>query len=281
MYGQVDPYALLRDGKRVWVRNMTNPLGVLTVGLTENSSFTVPKTKDPICLNDMAPEKALLGSEALRKFLRIGALIVVPEETAAEYYRVSGRRPQDAFRPAQLPDVQEEAMKRDLGIKDIPSPSGPQAMTPSVIHTCMSLQNEKLTDQQIIDYLGQVWGSFTGADINYIMANVTRPAVVAWMASNIASQRVVSDILSGGTPMLSNAPRPEPNTPSVVAPDPSYHPPVSEAQEPPVEPPRAAQTPPKVEVKAKPRVKPKAKLRVKPRRATAPTVAVVARKRGE
>lgn len=183
----VDPYFLLRDGKRVWVRNMTHPLGVITLTLNDRESVTFPKTKDPICLNDMAPEKSLLESKSLRDLIRKGVLQVVTDEVAQAYFRASGKSPRDAYRVASLPDLRESEFKKELGISELPDQSNTEAPSPSIVHVTLSLQQPNVTDEAAISYLESAWDTMTHADIHYIMSRIGRPNVVRWMALKTAS----------------------------------------------------------------------------------------------
>jgi hypothetical protein len=191
----LDPYTMLREGKRVWARNMTHPLGVITLTLNDRESITFPKTKDPVCLNDLAPEKSLLESMSLRDLVRKGVLQIVSDESAQEYFRASGKSPRDSFTRKELPDVREAELRKELGISEMPVKPNGETISPSVVHVVISLQQPNLSDADVISYLSQAWDGFSQADINYIMSRIGRAEVVRWIAGRMASATETGKIL--------------------------------------------------------------------------------------
>lgn len=69
--------------KEVYVRNRTNPLGVVSIPLATDrgeTTFLIPKTVLPVCLTQYVPKEQIVKSTGFRGLVQRGAIELLTEE---------------------------------------------------------------------------------------------------------------------------------------------------------------------------------------------------------
>ena len=90
----LDLDGLLNEGKKIYVKNTSRPMGhiVLTFVTAHGKAVprNIPRTWIPICLTDTLSPDVIAQSNELRQFLNKGILALVEPEKAAKYigYRI-------------------------------------------------------------------------------------------------------------------------------------------------------------------------------------------------
>jgi hypothetical protein len=177
-------HELIAQGRDVWVRNITNPLGPVSISLKEGNPCPIPTSRDPINLSALLTEEELKESPSLRRALMPGRtghalLELVEPEVAEEYYRVHHKDPNHVL-----------TMRNDIisrKILDTPEPDQaeisvePVKVSPRVVQLCLELRHPSLTDQDIKDQLEVLWDTLEDHDQAYIIANV-KPSIMDWLS---------------------------------------------------------------------------------------------------
>lgn len=204
---------MLKDGQRIWVRNLSNPAGVLSITLGEEENVAIPKGKKPYCLTDHATEDALRKSIGIRKLLALGVLSLVSDSAAMDYYRVTGEKPNVGTVNTAMNNInraiQDKTLEKDFGVKSVPEGGEfSQKASPSVIQMTLNMQHPSISTAEIINHLLNVWDSLTPTDRQYVMATIGKPEVVSWMVKQIALQQAGEQLLNraaAGEPVPASA----------------------------------------------------------------------------
>lgn len=79
-YGSINEY--FEKEKEVYVRNMSKPLGVISIPLNEaeDRTFALARTTAPVCLTNFVPKEQLIKSAGFRRLVQRGVLQLLSQK---------------------------------------------------------------------------------------------------------------------------------------------------------------------------------------------------------
>lgn len=182
----LDLYTMLQQGQEIWAQNRTNPLGVLVLSMPTGSSgpegrpFSIPASKDPICLSMVFTEDELRRSQDLRNLTLKNALILITKEQAHAWFRSAGKPVVPM--PSERKSVVQEAIRNEPEATPVTTQAAITSASPQTIQMTLSLQHPSLTDDQVIEVLQENMENMDTNDIAYVMSQIGRKKVSSWLA---------------------------------------------------------------------------------------------------
>lgn len=185
-YSSIDEY--FQKEEKIYVRNMTKPLGLVSVNFGDSRNptyFTILKTTVPICLTDFFDKNLLTKSYELRVLIMKGVLELVNEET---------------YRKIVSPEIEEKVKEAVLGYgsKQFATPESEEkvpgvqsAVIQLMAYHTMSEDQRKESmdnipdDDQIITELSQL--DLTAEDKSYILS-MAKGKVKNWILRQIGME---------------------------------------------------------------------------------------------
>jgi len=194
---------LLKEGKEVWVRNMTGTkeFGLrhkrkgagpicLMVGVAGNSdNLPVPPGQDPVCLTDMTDLESLKTCRDLFKALDRGGLdLIDPAEAAAYYEENAGRRSVMEKKVEKYRTMaQEKEVPQQLVEQSFAKKSQREAINPKVPDLCLKAKHKVYTEEELFEHFLEIGSTFGEAEFQYISSNGGYQAVKDWAKDMLKS----------------------------------------------------------------------------------------------
>lgn len=212
--------ALLDDGKKVFVKNTSRPMGhiVLTFVTPNGRSIPrpIPRTFIPICLTDTLSPDVVRQSSDLRLFLNKGVIkLIDPDEATKE---LQSEESQEELRRLNLSDFSASATATERVSKMtdqqtyVPAVNNPNAPVEGVTldpvnnrvkATLLQVEAKDMTEREAVAEFRIMKGELTNHDMTYIISQAPDEGPLRRFAyqqlSEIAAQ-VESDIISKGEP---------------------------------------------------------------------------------
>lgn len=205
---RVDLDELLDTGKKIYVKNMTDPVGRLGVAFVDPSNghthqFDVPKTWVPVCVSTKIPSNIIKNSIDFRTYLAKGILLLIdPVEAELELGT------DDATEEMQRHNISSHSqlskfssLRRDQTDKDTKSRNASldltrddqreeiEAKVSARVKSIMSrVEYKDLDVKDAINELKTISRELTELDVSWVIAN-SQGRINAW-ATNFLQQQV-------------------------------------------------------------------------------------------
>ena len=181
----LDLDSLLNDGKKIYVKNTSRPMGhiVLTFVTAHGKAVprNIPRTWIPICLTDTLSPDIIAQSNELRQFLNKGILgLVDPTDAQKELH---GTDAQEESKRLNLSDFSNkaEATERTLTLTNQftatanpLNPQGPEGMSDPVNNrvksTLLRVEAKDITEREAVAEFRIMQGELSSHDLTYIIS---------------------------------------------------------------------------------------------------------------
>ncbi len=179
--------SLLNDGKKIYVKNTSRPMGhiVLTFVTAHGKSVprNIPRTWIPICLTDTLSPDIIAQSNELRQFINKGILGLVEPEAAQE--ELKGADAQEESARLNLSDFSTKAtatervlsMENQYTAEANPlNQQGPEGMVDPVNNrvksTLLRVESKDLTEREAVAEFRIMKAELSSHDLTYIISSV-------------------------------------------------------------------------------------------------------------
>ncbi len=211
---------LLNEGRKVFVKNTSRPMGhiVLTFVTPNGRSIPrpIPRTFIPICLTDTLSPDVIKQSSDLRLFLNKGVIrLIDPDEATKE---LQSEEAQEELKRLNLSDFSSAAVATERVSKMsnqqtyVPAVNNPNAPVEGVTldpvnnrvkATLLQVEAKDLTEREAVAEFRIMRDELTNHDLTYIIAQTVEEGPLKRFAyqqlSEVAAQ-VDRDIISNGEP---------------------------------------------------------------------------------
>lgn len=178
--------SLLNDGKKVYVKNTSRPMGhiVLTFVTAHGKSVprNIPRTWIPICLTDTLSPDIIAQSNELRQFLNKGILALIdPAEAQQE---LQSEDAQEESARLNLSDFSSKAtatervlsMENQYTAESNPlNPQGPQGLADPVNNrvksTLLRVESKDITEREAVAEFRIMKAELSSHDLTYIISS--------------------------------------------------------------------------------------------------------------
>jgi hypothetical protein len=212
----LDLDSLLNDGKKIYVKNTSRPMGhiVLTFVTAHGKAVprNIPRTWIPICLTDTLSPDIITQSNELRQFLNKGILALVdPNEALAELKTTDAA---EEARRLNLSDFSNkaEATQRTLMLENQYTPAanplnpqGPEGMSDPVNNrvksTILRVESKDITERDAVAEFRIMQGELSSHDLTYIISQTDSDGPLKRFALACLSEisaKVESDVVEDG-----------------------------------------------------------------------------------
>jgi hypothetical protein len=220
MANVVELDALLADGKKVYVRNTSRPMGhiVLTFVTPNGRSIPrpIPRTFIPICLTDTLSPDVIKQSSDLRLFLNKGVIRLVDPDVATK--ELQSEEAQEELKRLNLSDFSAAAVATERVSKMtdqqtyVPAVNNPNAPVEGVVidpvnnrvkATLLQVEAKDLTEREAVAEFRIMRDELTTHDLTYITAQIQEEGPLkrfAYQQLAEAAAQVDRDIISNGEP---------------------------------------------------------------------------------
>lgn len=199
----LDLDSLLNDGKKIYVKNTSRPMGhiVLTFVTAHGKAVprNIPRTWIPICLTDTLSPDIIAQSNELRQFLNKGILgLVEPSEAQNE---LQGTDAQEESRRLNLSDFSNkaEATERTLTLTNQftatanpLNPQGPEGMSDPVNNrvksTLLRVEAKDITEREAVAEFRIMQGELSSHDLTYIISSLEADGPLKRFAFQVLSE---------------------------------------------------------------------------------------------
>ncbi len=217
---KVDLDDLLNEGKKVFVKNTSRPMGhiVLTFVTPNGRSIPrpIPRTFIPICLTDTLSPDVIRQSSDLRLFLNKGVIQLIHPDEATKV--LQSEESQEELRRLNLSDFSASAVatERVSRMTDqqtyIPSVNNPNAPVEGVTldpvnnrvkATLLQVEAKDMTEREAVAEFRIMQEELTNHDMTYIISQSVDEGPLRRFAYQQLSEQaaqVESDIISKGEP---------------------------------------------------------------------------------
>ncbi|RKZ79203.1 MAG: hypothetical protein DRQ35_04640 [Gammaproteobacteria bacterium] len=194
--------SLLNDGKKIYVKNTSRPMGhiVLTFVTAHGKSVprNIPRTWIPICLTDTLSPDIIAQSNELRQFLNKGILALVDPETAQSELR--GEDAQEESERLNISDFSSKATatERVLSLENQYTAEanplnqqGPEGMVDPVNNrvksTLLRVEAKDLTEREAVAEFRIMEKELSSHDLTYIISSIGEDGPLKRFAFQILS----------------------------------------------------------------------------------------------
>lgn len=183
----LDLDGLLNEGKKIYVKNTSRPMGhiVLTFVTAHGKAVprNIPRTWIPICLTDTLSPDIIAQSNELRQFLNKGILALVDPQLAQDELKTADAS--EESRRLNLSDFSQKAevTERTLTLESqyTPeanplNPQGPEGMADPVNNrvksTLLRVESKDITEREAVAEFRIMQGELSSHDLTYIISQV-------------------------------------------------------------------------------------------------------------
>jgi hypothetical protein len=229
MANVVELDALLKDGKKVFVKNTSRPMGhiVLTFVTPNGKSIPrpIPRTFIPICLTDTLSPDVIRQSSDLRLFLNKGVIqLIDPDEATKE---LQSEEAQEELKRLNLSDFSSAAVatervskmeNQQTYVSAVNNPNEPvegvivDPVNNRVKATLLMVEAKDLTEREAVSEFRIMKDELTNHDHTYIIAQTPEEGPLkrfAYQQLSEAAAQVDRDIISNTESLDSNGEPPE------------------------------------------------------------------------
>lgn len=203
----LDLDGLLNDGKKIYVKNTSRPMGhiVLTFVTAHGKAVprNIPRTWIPICLTDTLSPDIIAQSNELRQFLNKGILALVdPSEAQKELETVDAA---DESKRLNLSDFSNraEVTERTLTLENQYTaeanplnPQGPEGMSDPVNNrvksTLLRVEAKDITEREAVAEFRIMQGELSSHDLTYIISQAEGEGPLKRFAFGVLSEHSAS-----------------------------------------------------------------------------------------
>jgi hypothetical protein len=181
----LDLDSLLNDGKKIYVKNTSRPMGhiVLTFVTAHGKAVprNIPRTWIPICLTDTLSPDIIAQSNELRQFLNKGILALVEPQVAQDELKTDDAS--EESRRLNLSDFSNKAevTERTLTLENQYTaeanplnPMGPEGMADPVNNrvksTLLRVESKDITEREAVAEFRIMQGELSSHDLTYIIS---------------------------------------------------------------------------------------------------------------
>jgi hypothetical protein len=220
MANVVELDALLDEGKKIYVKNTSRPMGhiVLTFVTPNGRSIPrpIPRTFIPICLTDTLSPDVIKQSSDLRLFLNKGVIrLIDPDEATQE---LKSEESQEELRRLNLSDFSAaaEATERVTKMTDqqtyTPAVNNPNAPVEGVVidpvnnrvkATLLQVEAKDMTEREAVAEFRIMRDELTTHDLTYVISQSVDEGPLrrfAYQQLSEVAAKVEADIISNGEP---------------------------------------------------------------------------------
>jgi len=220
MANVVELDSLLNEGKKVFVKNTSRPMGhiVLTFVTPNGKSIPrpIPRTFIPICLTDTLSPDVIRQSSDLRLFLNKGVIQLVDPDVATK--ELQSVEAQEELKRLNLSDFSSSATatervskmeNQQTYVSAVNNPNEPvEGVTVDPVNnrvkaTLLQVEAKDLTEREAVAEFRIMRDELTNHDLTYIIAQIAEEGPLKRFAyqqlSEVAAQ-VDRDIISEGEP---------------------------------------------------------------------------------
>jgi hypothetical protein len=214
----LDLDGLLNDGKKIYVKNTSRPMGhiVLTFVTAHGKAVprNIPRTWIPICLTDTLSPDIIAQSNELRQFLNKGILALV-DPTVAQQELDSADAAEESKR-LNLSDFSQKAevTERTLTLEsqytpeaNAAYPQGPEGMSDPVNNrvksTLLRVESKDITEREAVAEFRIMQGELGPHDLTYIISQVEDEGPLKRFAFAVLSEHsavVAPDVVATDEP---------------------------------------------------------------------------------
>ena len=183
----LDLDSLLNDGKKIYVKNTSRPMGhiVLTFVTAHGKAVprNIPRTWIPICLTDTLSPDIIAQSNELRQFLNKGILALIDPEDAQVELKTDDAS--EESRRLNLSDFSQKAevTERTLTLENqytaeanVLNPMEPAQLADPVNNrvksTLLRVESKDITEREAVAEFRIMQGELTSHDLTYIISQV-------------------------------------------------------------------------------------------------------------
>ncbi len=183
----LDLDALLNEGKKIYVKNTSRPMGhiVLTFVTAHGKAVprNIPRTWIPICLTDTLSPDIIAQSNELRQFLNKGILALVDPQIAQNELKTADAS--EESRRLNLSDFSDKAevTERTLNLENQftaeanpVNPMEPAQLADPVNNrvksTLLRVESKDITEREAVAEFRIMQGELTSHDLTYIISQV-------------------------------------------------------------------------------------------------------------
>lgn len=183
----LDLDALLNEGKKIYVKNTSRPMGhiVLTFVTAHGKAVprNIPRTWIPICLTDTLSPDIIAQSNELRQFINKGILALVEPEVAQKELKTADATEESVRLNlsdfSQRAEVTERSLKMENQFTAEANPLNP--MEPAqladpvnnrVKSTLLRVESKDITEREAVAEFRIMQAELTSHDLTYIISQV-------------------------------------------------------------------------------------------------------------
>jgi hypothetical protein len=181
----LDLDSLLNDGKKIYVKNTSRPMGhiVLTFVTAHGKAVprNIPRTWIPICLTDTLSPDIIAQSNELRQFINKGILALVEPETAQKELKTADATEEE--KRLNLSDFSQraEVTEKTLTLEsqytpeaNALNPQGPEGMMDPVNNrvksTLLRVESKDITEREAVAEFRIMEAELNPHDLTYIIS---------------------------------------------------------------------------------------------------------------
>ena len=220
MANKVDLDSLLNDGKKIFVKNTSRPMGHIVLTFVNPNGAAVPRpiprTFIPICLTDTLSPDVIKQSSDLRLFLSKGVIkLIDPDEATKELQTEDA---QEELRRLNISDfsASASATERVLQMETqqtyspaINNPNAPvEGVVPDPVNnrvkaTLLQVEAKDMTEREAVAEFRIMQGELSSHDLTYIISQSQDEGPLrrfAYQQLSEAAAKIEADIISEGEP---------------------------------------------------------------------------------
>ena len=203
----LDLDGLLNEGKKIYVKNTSRPMGhiVLTFVTAHGKAVprNIPRTWIPICLTDTLSPDIIAQSNELRQFLNKGILALVDPQVAQDELKTADAS--EESRRLNLSDFSQKAevTERTLTLESQYTPAanplnpqGPEGMADPVNNrvksTLLRVESKDITEREAVAEFRIMQGELSSHDLTYIISQVDDEGPLKRFAFSVLSEHSAS-----------------------------------------------------------------------------------------
>ena len=214
----LDLDGLLNDGKKIYVKNTSRPMGhiVLTFVTAHGKAVprNIPRTWIPICLTDTLSPDIIAQSNELRQFLNKGILALVDPQVAQEELKTADAAEESTRLNlsdfSQRAEVTERTLTLENQFTAEANPLNP--MEPAqladpvnnrVKSTLLRVESKDITEREAVAEFRIMQGELSSHDLTYIISQVEDEGPLKRFAFAVLSEHsaaVAADVVETDDP---------------------------------------------------------------------------------
>jgi hypothetical protein len=214
----LDLDGLLNDGKKIYVKNTSRPMGhiVLTFVTAHGKAVprNIPRTWIPVCLTDTLSPDIIAQSNELRQFLNKGILALVdPLEAQKELDTADAAEESKRLNLSDFSN-KAEVTERTLTLENQYTaeanplnPQGPEGMSDPVNNrvksTLLRVESKDITEREAVAEFRIMQGELSSHDLTYIISQAEGEGPLKRFAFAVLSEHsaaVAADVVEDDAP---------------------------------------------------------------------------------